>query len=506
MSLANVSGSGPVPSTGHNRATRTLAILCLGYFMVLVDATIVSVATPALVDGLHASVTDVVWVTSAYLLAFAVPIPICGRLGDRYGVRRLYLLGLAVFTVASLVCGLVGSLGVLLAARVVQGLGASVMTPQITAYVTRAFPPSERGRAMAIWGATVGISTVIGPVLGGVLLDTLDWHWIFLLNVPAGAVAFVLAWVAVDELETHPHRTDLPGIGLSAIGVFLIVYAVQEGPHRGWDRVTWLMIAAGLVVIAALVGWEGTRAKEPLIPLQLFRDRNFGLGNIAIATMGLVIMAMIPLMIWAQVVRGLSPTRSGLILLPMALTTLVLAKPAGRLTDRVHPRSLIGAGLVASGLGVAALSWAMTTHGTVLATVPGSVVLGLGIACVMAPNSATANRNVPDEYAGAASGVYNLTRQLGSVVGAAVMAAAMEGFLSAKGVSGSAAESAAAGVKLPAAALDAANDALADTLLLTAALALIGVAAALAFERPSHLQRPAGPGEIPPPEPAAAVT
>src|SRR6187549_3604139 len=231
-----------------------LFALCLGFFMILVDSTIVSVATPAIISDLNADVNDVVWVTSAYLLAYAVPVLITGRLGDRFGPKRLYLTGLTVFTLASLWCGLTDSIEMLIAARVVQGLGASMITPQTMAIITRIFPAQRRGAAMSLWGATAGVATLVGPILGGVLVDTLGWEWIFFINIPVGMVGFALAWRLVPALETHMHKFDWLGVALSGVGMFLLVFGIQEGHHYDWGTITgpitvWSLIISGLVVL-----------------------------------------------------------------------------------------------------------------------------------------------------------------------------------------------------------------------------------------------------------------
>ncbi len=189
--------------------------------MILIDTTIVSVANPSIMEGLGTDINAVIWVTSAYLLAYAVPLLITGRLGDRFGPKKLYLTGLVVFTLASLWCGLSGDVETLIAARVLQGLGAALMTPQTMAVITRIFPPDRRGAAMGLWGATAGMATLVGPILGGVLVDSLGWEWIFFINVPVGIVGFVLAWRFVPALSTHPHKFDIPGVLLSAVGLFL---------------------------------------------------------------------------------------------------------------------------------------------------------------------------------------------------------------------------------------------------------------------------------------------
>src|SRR5680860_1093506 len=215
--------------------------------MILVDSTIVSVATPAIIAELQADVNDVVWVTSAYLLAYAVPVLITGRLGDRFGPKNLYLLGLTVFTLSSLWCGLTGSIEGLIVARVFQGLGAAMITPQTMAIITRIFPSERRGQAMALWGATAGVATLVGPILGGVLVDTLGWEWIFFINIPVGILGFVLAWRLVPQLTTHSHSFDLVGVALSAIGMFCLVFGIQEGESYDWGPITGVISVWGLI-------------------------------------------------------------------------------------------------------------------------------------------------------------------------------------------------------------------------------------------------------------------
>src|SRR5574340_208912 len=302
--------------------------LCLGFFMILVDSTIVAVANPAIMASLHTDINNVIWVTSAYLLAYAVPLLITGRLGDRFGPKRLYLTGLTLFTAASLWCGLSGTVSMLIVARVVQGLGAALMTPQTMAIITRIFPPDRRGTAMGLWGAVAGVATLVGPLAGGVLVDNLGWEWIFIVNVPVGVVAFVFAARVVPVLPTHPHRFDIPGVFLSAAGMFCLVFGIQEGNSYNWSAGVWLLVAAGVALLAGFVWYQGRNRNEPLVPLALFRDRNFSLANIAISAMGFAITAMmLPLMFYAQAVRGLTPTQSALLLVPMAVLAGALAPP-----------------------------------------------------------------------------------------------------------------------------------------------------------------------------------
>ncbi len=480
-------GAAAPSATDQKDPWPALFALCIGFFMILVDTTIVSVATPAIIEDFHAGVNDVVWVTSAYLLAYAVPVLITGRLGDRFGPGRLYLIGLTVFTLASLWCGLTTTIAALIAARVVQGIGASMITPQTMAIITRIFPAERRGAAMALWGATAGVATLVGPILGGVLVDGLGWEWIFFVNVPVGIVGFVLAWRLVPKLETHSHRFDWLGVALSGVGMFLLVFGIQEGHQYSWSAAIWAMIAAGVVVLGAFVAWQWRNRKEPLVPLRLFGDRNFSLANVAITVMGFSITSLsIPIMIWAQVVRGLSPTRAALLLVPMAVMTIVLARFVGGLTDRVHPRVITAFGFACLFVGLLWLTRVMTPDTSIWWTVPPMVVFGTGNAFVWAPNSATATRNLPVQLAGAGSGVYNATRQVGAVLGSAAIAVLIDSRLAAEGLPSFKGEGGSAGAALPPQVAQSFSDAMATSVLLPAFAFVVGFVAVLFFERPRH--------------------
>jgi EmrB/QacA subfamily drug resistance transporter len=477
--------------------------------MILVDQTIVSVATPAIMKGLSSDVNTVLWVTSAYLLAFAVPLLVTGRLGDRFGPKNVYLVGLVLFTGSSLWCGLTGTIEELIVARVVQGLGASLMTPQTMAVITRTFPAERRGRALSLWGAVAGIATLVGPILGGVLVDGLGWEWIFFINVPVGIVGFILALRLVPALPTHTHRFDLLGVALSAAGMFLLVFGIQEGQTYDWGRITgpisvWGLIVAGLVVFAVFVYWQSRNTGEPLVPLGLFRYRNFSLSNIAISAIGFSITAMaFPLMIWAQTVRGFSPTRAALLLVPMALLSGGLAPWVGRLTDRVHPRLLVGIGLTAFPISLIWLAMVMSPDVAVWRILLPIALLGVANGFMWAPLGSTATENLPMHQAGAGAGIYNTTRQIGAVLGSAGIAVLMQARLNANlppipgGAAGT--ESGGAGA-LPAALRGAFSDAMAQSLILPALVLLIGLVAVMFFVRPAHMRaaaRAAAPQPVP---------
>ncbi|MEV8250145.1 DHA2 family efflux MFS transporter permease subunit [Microbacterium sp. NPDC076768] len=435
------------PSTGTYSAGQkpkspwpALWALVIGFFMILVDTTIVSVANPAIKAALDPdtnNLDNVVWVTSAYLLAYAVPLLITGRLGDRFGPKNIYLIGLAIFTLASLWCGLSGDLGMLIAARAVQGLGAAFMTPQTMAVITRTFPPERRGTAMGLWGATAGVATLVGPLLGGLLVDGLGWEWIFFVNIPVGIVAFVLAWILVPKLATHPHRFDVVGVVLSAVALFLIVFGLQEGEKYDWGVIwgpisVWSLIISGVVVLALFIVQQARTRNEPLVPLDLFRDRNFSGANVAIAAVGFTVTSMsLPLMFFLQTARGLTPTQAALLLVPMAVLSGVLAPFAGKLLDRVDPRIILIPGLLCV---MVALVWysVLTNMDTPIGMfLFPSALMGIGNAGMWGPLATTATRKLPPRQAGAGAGIYNTTRTMGSVLGAASIAVFMQSRLEA---------------------------------------------------------------------------
>jgi EmrB/QacA subfamily drug resistance transporter len=311
----------------------------------------------------------------------------------------------------------------LIAARVVQGIGAGVLTPQTLSVITRIFPPERRGMAMSVWGATAGVATLVGPLAGGVLVDALGWAWIFFVNVPIGIIGLGLAVWLMPDLPTHKHRFDLVGVALSGLAMFLIVFALQEGQAGGWAPWIWAVFVAGVGFMTGFVYWQSISTNEPLIPLDIFRDRDFSLANLAGVVIGFVATAMVlPLMFYTQAVCGLSPTRSALLIAPMAITSGLLAPIVGNMIDRSHPRSVVGFGFSVLAIGLTWLSIVMTPSAPIWQLVLPFIVLGCGMAFIWAPLAATATRNLPPRLAGAGSGVYNATRQVGAVLGSAGMA------------------------------------------------------------------------------------
>jgi EmrB/QacA subfamily drug resistance transporter len=362
---------------------------------------------------------------------------------------------------------------------------------------------------MGIWGATAGVATLVGPILGGVLVDGLGWEWIFFINVPVGIAGFILAQRFVPSLTTHPHKFDIPGVLLSALGLFLLVFGIQEGETYDWGTIAgpitvWGLIISGIAVLVVFVLWQRFNKGEPLLPLSLFKDRNFSLANIAITTVGFTVTAFsLPLIFYYQIVRGLTPTQSALMMVPMALISGGLAPVVGRIIDKVNPKFITAAGLVLMSV---ALFWnALLMHPDtpILLFLLPSAVLGFANAGIWAPLSSTVTRNLPPRQAGAGSGVYNTTRQIGAVLGSAAIAVLIQARLAAelpaRPGEGANASPMGFGGALPEALHEGFSTAMAQSILLPAAVILLGAAVALFFAKPKPVQ---GWGE---PDPAAVA-
>ncbi|MBD0863715.1 MFS transporter [Gordonia sp. zg691] len=470
------------------RPWAALMALCVGFFMILVDMTIVAVAQPRIQSDLDTDVNGVVWVTSAYLLTYAVPLLITGRLGDKYGPKTMYQLGLIVFTIASVWCGLSSSIGELIAARALQGVGAALITPQTMSLITRIFPPEKRGAAMGIWGTVAGVATLVGPLLGGILTDAFGWEWIFFINLPVGIVGLVLAAMLVPRVDTNDHQFDWIGVGLSAVGLSALVFGIQEGESFDWAAWIWVLIFGGLASLAVFVWWQSRIRTEPLLPLSLFRDRNFSLATVGIASMGFAVSAMmIPLTFFLQLVGGMSPTESAVVLVPMAVLTGVLAPIVGRMVDRVHPRTIVSTSLLLNGIAIGWLGVVSRPETPVWMIVAPLCLMGVASAGIWAPLAATATRNLPWHQAGAGAGVYNTLRVIGSVLGSAMIGALLQTRLAAElpGVDAGAAREGGS-EQLPEFLREGFATAMGQSLYLPAAALLVGVVATFFFVRPAH--------------------
>lgn len=471
------------PSARHSaNPWNALWAMMIGFFMIMVDSTIVAIANPTIMADLRIGYDTVVWVTSAYLLGYAVVLLVAGRLGDRFGSKNLYLIGLVVFTAASVWCGLAGGAAMLITARVVQGVGAGVLTPQTLSAITRIFPPERRGVAVSVWGATAGVASLVGPLAGGALVDGLGWQWIFFVNVPIGVVGLALAVWLVPVLPTQVHRFDLVGVALSGIGMFLVVFGLQQGQAAHWQPWIWAMIVAGIGFMSVFVYWQSVNRGEPLIPLAIFGDRDFSLCNAGVAIVSFASTAMmLPLTFYAQSVCGLSPMRSALLIAPMAVANGVLAPLVGRIVDSYHPLPVLGFGFSMLTIGLTWLAFEMSPDTPIWRLLLPFSVIGVGMAFVWSPLTATATRNLPLQLAGAGSAVYNSVRQLGAVLGSAGMAAFMASRISAEmppRPPGAAGEGGIT-LQLPGFLRGPFSAAMSQSVLLPAFIALFGIIAAL---------------------------
>ncbi|RSN57837.1 DHA2 family efflux MFS transporter permease subunit [Actinomadura sp. WAC 06369] len=406
-----------------------LLTLSLGFFMTLLDLTIVNIAIPSMLDKLDASLDQVLWVVNAYILVLAVLLITAGRLGDLWGKKNLFIAGVVVFTLASLVCGLAQDPAQLIAARAVQGLGAALLMPQTMSIIINVFPPERRGAALGVWGAVAGVSTIAGPTVGGVLVTSLDWRWIFFVNLPIGILVLALA---VPILPPHApgvrHRFDVPGVLLASAALFCLVFALTEGEKFGWDARIWGLLAAGAVLFAVFVLHQrGRQDREPLVPFSLFRDRNFTILNLVGAAVSVGMVGMfLPMTIYMQSVLEFSALKAGLVMAPSSVVSMLLAPLAGRLSDRIGGKFILMAGLTLYALG---MIWLVAVAGVGTdwtAFIAPLVVTGLGVGGVFAPMATEATRNVPPQLAGAASGVNNTIRQMGSVLGGAAVGAVLQ--------------------------------------------------------------------------------
>ncbi|GAA4463034.1 MFS transporter [Phytohabitans houttuyneae] len=411
-----------------------LATLCLGFFMILLDTTIVNIAIPDMSADLNASLDQILWIVNAYVLVYAVLLITAGRLGDLYGPKQLFIVGLVVFTLASAACGFANSPGQLVVARVVQGVGGALLTPQTLSVITVIFPPEKRGAAFGVWGGVAGVATVTGPTLGGYLVTDWGWEWIFFVNVPVGVVTVALAAVVMPNLKLNRrHRLDWTGTVLATVGLFLITYGLIEGESHHWGKV-WgpitiaELIGAGvLIMVIFFVHQYMTRMKEPLIPFSIFSDRNFSLMNWVVGAIAFGMLGLfLPLVIYLQSVIGLSALQAGLAVAPMSLLSMVIAPFAGRAADRMGGKWILFTGLTLWSGGMALVVWLAEADAGQWTLLPGLLVAGAGLGMTFAPLQTIAMRDIAPRMAGAASGLINTSRQLGGVVGSAAVGALLQ--------------------------------------------------------------------------------
>jgi EmrB/QacA subfamily drug resistance transporter len=409
----------------ENRKWWTLGAVAFGLFMIMLDNTVVFVALSSIQSDLKISQSELEWVVTGYALTFAVLMLTGGKLADMFGRRRIFIVGLTIFTASSLACGLATSASFLIGARVVQGVGAALMNPATLSIITATFPPRQRGAAIGIWVGVSAMALAIGPLIGGILTEQINWSWIFFINVPVGIAGIIVSRLFIDESrdESEEQRLDLPGLISSAVGLFGLTYALLEGNNYGWSSARILAcFAVAAVGLATFVLLEH-RQRVPMLDLSLFKNSTFAGANV---TMLLVALAMFGVFFFNSLylgqVLGYSPIQTGATFLPLTILIVFVAPLAGRFSDKIGSRWLMGAGLVLlsasllsfSTLGVDSSFWDI---------LPGLILGGFGMSLAMTPTTAAAMGSVPVDKAGVGSAVLNSMRQVGGSLGIALMGA-----------------------------------------------------------------------------------
>ncbi|WP_425296723.1 DHA2 family efflux MFS transporter permease subunit [Nocardia abscessus] len=413
---------------GGRRLAAVLAAVGIPMFMVTLDNLVVTNALPVIRTELGASLADLQWFVNAYTLSFASLLLTASAIGDRLGRRRIFLLGIALFTLASAACALATEPGLLIAARAVQGFGAAAVMPLSLTLLSAAVPERLRNAAIGIWGGIAGLGVALGPLVGGAVVEGLSWQWIFWLNVPLGLLVLPFAARVLAESHGRRRRLDPAGLLLSAGGVLAIVWGVIHGADDGWTSASVLSaLLGGAVLLVALVVWE-LRVSEPMLPLRLFRSRAFSVSNVVGFAFSVGVFGSIFLLAqYFQVVQGYSPLESGVRTMPWTMAPMVVAPIAGLLVDRVGARTLITTGQV---LLAAALAWmaAITTvevdYGAYVAPF---LLAGVGMGLTFAPASTIVMASATAEDQAMASGTNNTVREVGVAMGVAVLASVFAG-------------------------------------------------------------------------------
>ncbi|HZT15266.1 MAG TPA: DHA2 family efflux MFS transporter permease subunit [Gaiellaceae bacterium] len=409
--------------THKQRTVWTFAITSVALFMVTLDNLVVTTALPVIRRDLRSGLSGLEWTVNAYTLTFAVLLLTGAALGDRFGRRRLFSIGLGIFTLASAAAALAPSIGALDAARAVQGLGGAIVMPLTLTILSAAVPPERRGLALGAWGGISGLAVALGPLVGGAVVSGISWHWIFWLNVPIGLVLAPLAWRRLEETHGPARTLDLRGLALASAGLLGIVWGLVRGNEVGWGSTEIVAaLTAGGLLLATFVAWE-RRAPAPMLPMRFFRNRTFALANVASLVMFFGMFGSIFLLAqFFQTVQGYSPLQSGLRILPWTAMPIFVAPIAGALSDRIGGHKLMGLGLAlqAAGLAwIAAVSTPTTSYGSLVLPF---VLSGAGMALFFAPVANVVLSSVRPEEEGQASGAQNAIRELGGVFGVAVLA------------------------------------------------------------------------------------
>jgi EmrB/QacA subfamily drug resistance transporter len=394
--------------------------------MIMLDNTVVNVALPSIQRDLGADLSELEWIVTGYALTFASLMLVGGKVADAYGRRLIFVVGIVVFTTASLLCGLATSSEMLIGARVLQGAGAALMNPATLSIIAATFPPRERGTAIGIWAGTSALALAIGPLVGGLITEHLDWSWIFFVNVPIGVLGIVASFLFIDESRDETHASlDLPGLATSAVGLFALTYGLIEANTYGWTsaRIVGAFALAG-VALASFIVLERRRS-DPMLPLELFRNRTYTGANLVMLLVALAMFGVFFFVsLYMQNILGYSAVQTGAAFLPMTVLIVLVAPIAGKTSDRLGSRGLMTAGMLLltvqlvlfSRLGVDSSFWNL---------LPALLIGGIGMAFTMTPSAAAATRSVPVDKAGVGSAVLNCARQVGGTMGVAIMGAIM---------------------------------------------------------------------------------
>ncbi|HME02397.1 MAG TPA: DHA2 family efflux MFS transporter permease subunit [Solirubrobacteraceae bacterium] len=410
-------------TTDARRRGWTLAIVSVGLFMVVLDNLVVNVALPSIHRDLGGSIEALEWTVSAYVLAYAVLLLTGAALGDRFGRKRMFIGGLALFTVSSAAAALAPSTDLLIAARALQGVGAAIVTPLTLTLLADAFPPQRRGIALGVWSGISGIAVALGPLVGGAVIQASSWHWIFWINVPIGLVLIPLAALRLVESRGPSRRLDLPGLALASSGLFGLVFGLVRAQSLGWTSPeVMIALGAGALLVLAFIRFE-LRASEPMLPMSFFANRGFAVTNVVSMAMYFGMFGSIFFLSqFLQNVLGNTPLQAGLKLLVWTGATMVVSPLAGFFSERYGSRLFMVAGL---GLQAIALGWLAAlagVHDSYPSMIGPFVLAGAGMALVFAPAANAVLSSVRTEQAGQASGATNAIRELGGVLGITVLA------------------------------------------------------------------------------------
>jgi EmrB/QacA subfamily drug resistance transporter len=409
--------------TAARRRGWTLAIVSVGLFMVVLDNLVVSVALPSIHRDLGASIQSLEWTVNAYTLSYAVLLLTGAALGDRLGRKRMFMSGIALFTVSSAAAALAPSIGLLIVARATQGAGAAIATPLTLTLLADAFPPARRGLALGVWSGVSGIAVALGPLVGGAMVQAASWHWIFWINVPIGAVLVPLAWARLTESFGPAKSLDLPGLGLGSAGLFGIVFGLIRSQSLGWtDAQVLVSLAAGVALLVGFVIQE-RRSQAPMLPLEFFARRGFAVTNVVSLAMYFGMFGSIFFLSqFLQNVLGNTPLQAGVKLLVWTGATMVVAPLAGYFSERYGSRLFMVAGLALQAIALGWLASLAGVHQTYASTIGAFILGGSGMALVFAPSANAVLASVRSDQAGQASGATNAIRELGGVLGVSVLA------------------------------------------------------------------------------------